>query len=126
MSSKTMDNVADQGAQVKLGLLARLKRGLAKTRQGFSEQVSTLFLGAKAIDETLLEAIETLLITSDFGMPVTTEIIDDLTKAVARDKLSDPAALKAALRTQLLALLSPSSNPFTLSAEATEVILMVG
>ena len=121
-----MDNVADQGAQGKLGLLARLKRGLAKTREGFSEQVSTLFLGAKAIDETLLEAIETLLITSDFGMPVTTEIIDDLTKAVARDKLSDPAALKAALRTQLLALLSPSSNPFTLSAEATEVILMVG
>ena len=62
-----MDNVADQATQGKPGLLARLKQGLAKTRRGFSEQVAALFLGAKVIDQALLDSIETLLITSDFG-----------------------------------------------------------
>ena len=121
-----MDNVADQSAQGKPGLLARLKRGLAKTRAGFSDQVSTLFLGAKAIDDDLLDAIETLMITSDFGMTVTQEAIEALTKMVARDQLADPAALKLALRSHLLSLLAPSSQGFALGGQGTEVILMVG
>ncbi|MGB1755751.1 MAG: signal recognition particle-docking protein FtsY [Pseudomonadales bacterium] len=121
-----MDNVADQTFEGKRGLLARLKDRLARTRQGFSENISALFLGAKVIDETLLEAIETLLIQSDFGMPVTLEIMASLNQQVQRRDLSDPEAVKQALRKHLIGLLSAAARPLTLQEDQTQVILMVG
>ena len=121
-----MDNVADQATQGKPGLLARLKQGLAKTRRGFSEQVAALFLGAKVIDQALLDSIETLLISSDFGVTVTRGVIDRLTQQVARKDLADALALKNALRDHLLALLTGTASELTLAGPGTQVILMVG
>ncbi|HAB44742.1 MAG TPA: signal recognition particle-docking protein FtsY, partial [Gammaproteobacteria bacterium] len=121
-----MDNVADQASQGKPGLFARLKQGLAKTRRGFSEQVTALFLGAKVIDQTLLDSIETLLITSDFGVSVTKGVIDRLTEQVERKDLSDAMALKNALRAHLLGLLQNTSSELTLDGPGPQVILMVG
>jgi fused signal recognition particle receptor len=121
-----MDNVADQATQGKPGLLARLKQGLAKTRRGFSEQVAALFLGAKVIDQALLDSIETLLITSDFGVTVTRGVIDRLTQQVARKDLADALALKNALRDHLRALLTGTASELTLAGPGTQVILMVG
>ena len=121
-----MDNVADQATQGKPGLFARLKQGLAKTRRGFSEQVAALFLGAKVIDQALLDSIETLLITSDFGVSVTKGVIDSLTQQVERKDLSDAMALKNALRDHLLALLQNTASDLTLDEPGTQVILMVG
>ena len=121
-----MDNFADQATQGKPGLLARLKQGLAKTRRGFSEQVAALFLGAKVIDQALLDSIETLLITSDFGVTVTRGVIDRLTQQVARKDLADALALKNALRDHLLALLKGTASELTLAGPGTQVILMVG
>ena len=121
-----MDNVADQATQGKPGLFARLKQGLAKTRRGFSEQVTALFLGAKVIDQTLLDSIETLLITSDFGVSVTKGVIDRLTQQVERKDLSDAMALKNALRAHLLGLLQNTSSELTLDGPGPQVILMVG
>ncbi len=121
-----MDNFADQATQGKPGLLARLKQGLAKTRRGFSEQVAALFLGAKVIDQALLDSIETLLITSDFGVTVTRGVIDRLTQQVARKDLADALALKNALREHLLALLTGTASELTLAGPGTQVILMVG
>jgi len=121
-----MDNVADQATQGKPGLLARLKQGLAKTRRGFSEQVAALFLGAKVIDQAFLDSIETLLITSDFGVTVTRGVIDRLTQQVARKDLADALALKNALRDHLLALLTGTASELTLAGPGTQVILMVG
>ena len=121
-----MDNVADQATQGKPGLFARLKQGLAKTRRGFSEQVTALFLGAKVIDQTLLDSIETLLITSDFGVSVTKGVIDRLTQQVERKDLSDAMALKNALRAHLLGLLQNTSSELILDGPGPQVILMVG
>lgn len=121
-----MDNVADQTTQGKPGLFARLKQGLAKTRRGFSEQVAALFLGAKVIDQALLDSIEALLITSDFGVSVTRDVITRLTEQVQRKDLSDAMALKNALRAHLLALLQDTAAELTLAGQGPQVILMVG
>ncbi len=51
----------------------------------------------KTIDADLLEEIETLLITGDFGVEVTQEIIQDLTDRVSRKTLADSLALRAVL-----------------------------
>lgn len=122
-----MSNVADTVDEGKQGLLAKFKRGLSKTRSGLTKNLGRLFLGAKIIDADLLEEIETLLITGDFGVEVTQEIIQDLTDRVSRKTLTDSLALRAVLRDLLIAILEPVAQPLVLPADAEPaVVLMVG
>ncbi len=105
------------------GLFGRLRRGLQKTSSGIGQ----LFLGRKQIDADLLDELETLLLTADVGMEATTRIIDDLTARLKRNELIDTAALQAALREDMLAILQPVARPLVIPAQDNPfVILTVG
>lgn len=111
----------------KKGFFARIKSGLSKTKANLTEQLSNIFLGAKEIDDDLLEDIETLLLTADVGVAATSDIISRLTDKVARKQLNDPQALQAALKEELAALLHQSEQPLDTSCNnGPYVILMVG
>lgn len=111
----------------KLGFFARIKRGLARTSSQFAEGLGNLLLGKKAIDDDLLEEIETQLLLADVGIDATTQIIDNLTAKVARKQLADSGALYQALQEELYNLLSPAEQPMTITAQSKPyVILVVG
>lgn len=111
----------------KTGLLSRLKKGLARTRSGFSDGIANLVMGKKTIDDELLEDIETLLLTADIGVEATSRIINELTGKVSRKELSEPEALFTYLKKQLTDILVPSSQPLKVNeSQAPFVILMVG
>ena len=103
------------------GWLERLRAGLRKTGSGFA----TLFLGRKAIDEELLEELETQLLLADVGVAATQRIIDDLTARLKRNQLADAAALQAALREDMIAILAPCTEPLAIN-ERPFVMLTVG
>ena len=111
-------------APKKAGFFSRLKKGLARTGEGFSD----LFLGARKIDEELLEELETRLLMADVGMTATLEIIATLTDKVDRNQLKDSDALFVALKEELKQLLLPVSQPLVLAKkpDKPQVILMVG
>ncbi len=111
----------------KPGLFARLKSGLTRTRSNLTEGIADLVLGKKAIDDELLEEIETQLLVADIGVEATTAIINDLTARVSRKELADGEALMAALREEMTALLAPSNQPLVIDNDAHRpyVILMV-
>ena len=118
---------AKQDKPEKSGLFKRLKDGLSRTRQSLTGGVADLVLGSKAIDDDLIEEIETMLLVADVGVEATREIIDSLTEQVARKQLNDAEALLAALRQQMQAILTPSSQPLTIPENTRPyVILMVG
>ena len=121
-----MSNVADDQVEGKPGWFARLRQGLAKTRDGLSSRLDQMFAVGKAIDQTLLDEIETLLITSDFGMPVTEEVIQTLTKAMSRKSLKDAEAVREALKSTLVQMIEPSAVPLPQSDAEPLVVLMVG
>ncbi len=121
-----MSNVADDQVEDKPGWFARLRQGLAKTRDGLSSRLDQMFAVGKAIDQTLLDEIETLLITSDFGMPVTEEVIQTLTKAMSRKSLKDAEAVREALKSTLVQMIEPSALPLPQSDAEPLVVLMVG
>ena len=121
-----MSNVADDQVEGKPGWFARLRQGLAKTRDGLSSRLDQMFAMGKAIDQTLLDEIETLLITSDFGMPVTEEVIQTLTKAMSRKSLKDAEAVREALKSTLVQMIEPSALPLPQSDAEPLVVLMVG
>ena len=121
-----MSNVADDQVEGKPGWFARLRQGLAKTRDGLSSRLDQMFAVGKAIDQTLLDEIETLLITSDFGMPVTEEVIQTLTKAMSRKSLKDAEAVREALKSTLIQMIEPSALPLPQRDAEPLVVLMVG
>ncbi len=109
------------------GWFSRLRAGLGKTRNAFSEGLGTLFLGRKTLDDDLLEELETRLLLADVGMPTVRLIIDGMVQRIKRKELDDPQALYKALQEQLVAVLEPASRPLAIDAARKPfVILMVG
>ena len=109
------------------GWFSRLRAGLGKTRNAFSEGLGTLFLGRKTLDDDLLEELETRLLLADVGMPTVRLIIDGMVQRIRRKELDDPQALYRALQEQLVAVLAPASVPLAIdTARKPFVILMVG
>ncbi len=120
---KKSENQLDTGGRP--GLFGRLKAGLARTRKGLFGGLGDLLSGRKSIDEDILEEIETHLLMADVGVEATQGIIADLTARLDRKQLQDSEALFAALREDMLKILSPCSQTLEISTSPF-VILMVG
>jgi fused signal recognition particle receptor len=104
---------------------SRLKSGLQKTRQGLLGGLSELF-GRRAIDDELLDELETRLLMADVGVEATRAIIEELTRQVSRRELRDGEALLGALRERMRDLLAPCARPLKIGTARPFVILMVG
>ena len=107
----------------KESLYLRLATQLKKTRSG----IGNILLGQKEINDDLLEEIEASLLMADIGVDATTTIIQQLTESLAREQLSDSAALESRLKQILLEMLQPSSIPLVIPpSDSPFVILVVG
>ncbi len=102
----------------KLGLWARLKR-VALT------DVGAMVRGFKAAD---IEAMERLLLESDFGLPATMDLVEMLEDGVRRGRLKSEDDLKAALVAKLIELLTSPGDPGAIARAPSgpTVILVVG
>ena len=109
------------------GFFARLKQGLSKTSASLGEGMASLFLGKKAIDDDMLDELETRLLTADVGVEATSAIVRNLTQKVARKQLTDSDALYKSLQSELTEMLKPVEAPLVITKEHTPfVILVVG
>ncbi len=109
-------------------MFQRLQERLGKTRDALVYRLDRLFLGKKEIDQDLFEQLEEILITADLGVATTLELLDQARKKVKRDQLSDPQALKAILRDQILAYIESSEQPaeLVMPEQGPFVIMVVG
>lgn len=105
---------------------SRMKDGLAKSRKQLGEGLMGVLVGAKEIDDELLEQIEDSLLLADVGVPATRRIVDNLTAATERGDLTNDIALKKALKQELHAILAPKAMPLEVGNHKPYVILMVG
>lgn len=109
-------------------LFNRLKDRLSKTRSSFVSRVDELFLGKKVIDPELLDDLEEILITADLGVGTTQELVDDARDKLARNELSDPQALKKALKEKISTFIHSSDQPaeLVMPEKGPFVIMVVG
>ena len=103
---------------------SRLYRGLSKTRQNLSKKMATL-LGGGHIDEQAYEALETILLSSDVGLPATEYLLGRVRDRVSLGALKDRVALKEALKEELVELLLPLQQR-TEWSQRPHIILVVG
>ena len=102
----------------------KLKSGLNKTRNNFTDKVNELFNLAINIDDDLYDELEEILITSDIGMDTTITIIDNLKDKIRENKIKDPAELKPCLKEVIQEILDKDSNKT--EEKFPKVMLIIG
>ncbi len=107
-----------------MGFLAKLRDGLAKTKNAIWGRIDAMLKAFVRVDEDLLEELEELLITADVGVSATEEILDRLREEIKEDRLKSPDQIKDALKVILADLIGEAG---TLSLDTTpSVILVIG
>ena len=76
----------------------KLKDGLSKTRDNFTDKINEALNIAIAIDDDLYDELEEILITSDIGMETTLDIIVRLKEKIRKEKINDVQMVKPALK----------------------------
>lgn len=70
-----------------MGFFDKLKQGLTKTRDNFSQRVDDIFKTFQKIDEELYEELEETLVTADVGINTSMQIIEELRTAAKEKRL---------------------------------------
>ena len=104
---------------------ARLKAGLARTRQAIGGSLDAL-LRRRVIDEALFEELETALISADCGVEASAMLIARLRSRVRKERLTDGAQLRQALKDELLTLLAPLESALDARRAKPFVIVVAG
>ncbi|MCU0933818.1 MAG: signal recognition particle-docking protein FtsY [Thiobacillaceae bacterium] len=104
----------------------RLKQGLAKTRGALTGQIAGLFGAGAKIDEALYEELESVLLSADVGVEATQHLIGRLRERVKKDRLTEAAQLRDALKAELAALLRPLEQPLLTGGAKPFVIMLAG
>jgi len=105
---------------------------LERTRRSWFGRVTRLF-DRPSFDEELWLELEELLIGADTGVATTQKVLDHLRERVAAERLREPAAVRAALQEELVAILRASEprgrlwrNGGTEALPRPAIILVVG
>ena len=101
--------------------LSRLRKGLSRTGQS----LTSLFVGVK-VDEELFEELETALIMADAGVEATEALLTELRTRVRKEKMTDAAQVKQALKEALTRHLTPLEKTFALQAVKPLVVMIAG
>jgi len=107
-----------------------LDKGLEKTKRSFFEKLSRAITGKSKINDSVLDALEEALITSDVGVETTLRIVERIQERVAKDKYLSSAELGAMLREEVETLLEENGSlggeiPFDFSKKPY-VVMVVG
>ena len=108
-----------------MGFFNKLKEGLKKTKDSFFGKVDTILAGFGKIDEEFFEELESILISSDFGVQTTEEILDKLKESVKEQRLTDTSQIKSELERIISELLDIGDKGLDLN-DVPAVISIIG
>ena len=107
-----------------MGLLDRLRSGLHRTREALNTPIEDLVRGRRPLDAAALETIEEALLAADLGLPAVSSAMDLLRERSGEIASGGPAAMRAALREDLLHALGRSSGPEPFASRPWVVFLV--
>lgn len=106
-----------------------LENSLTKTKQSVFSRISRAIIGKSKVDDSVLDELEEILITSDVGVKTTINIIKRLEERIARDKYIGTSELNSVLREEIINLLLDNQmedeDDFTLPSDKKPYVIMV-
>ena len=105
------------------GFFEKLKSGLTKTKNNFTDKVSSILNLAVTIDEDLYEELEEILICADIGVETTLYVIELLKKKIKEEKIKDPSNVKDCLKTVLYEILKEED---IVEEKFPQILLIIG
>lgn len=109
----------------KKGFFARLKEGLAKTRNNIVRGIDSLFNGFSAIDDDFYEELEEILIMGDIGVNATTEIVGRLKNQIREQHIRDPRECKHLLIEGIKEQMRVGENAYDFEVKQS-VVMVIG
>ncbi len=108
-----------------------LDKGLEKTKESFFSKLTRAVAGKSKVDDSVLDELEEVLVTSDVGVDTTLRIIERIEARVARDKYVGTDELTNILRDEIAQLLTENHtgdlSGFSIpDGERPYVIMVVG
>ncbi len=115
-----------QEAAPKLGFFDRMKQAVTRTRESFSESISSVIALTREVDQASLDELEPMLLAADLGAPTTAIVMENLRQRAFRTGIESGAQLKQLLKAELKQILDGVQTPIHHPSTPPEVILMVG
>ena len=109
----------------------KLDQGLEKTKTSLFSKISKALVGKSTVDDSFLDELEEILISSDVGIETTLKVIERIQQRVARDKYINSSELHTLLRDEMVKLMEENAIQPALSKDFTSigkpyVIMVVG
>jgi fused signal recognition particle receptor len=120
------DQSTAEPPEPKRGLFDRMKQAVTRTRESFTESISSIVALTREVDETTLLNLEPLLLAADLGAPTTALVMENLRQRALRTGIQGGDELKQLLKTELKQILDGVARPITHPTTPPEVIMMVG
>ena len=105
-------------------LLLKLSDGLARTREQLAKNLDALFSSHSTVNDALWEELEEILIAADVGVHSAQTLTARLRRRAAKDKITDPAALRGLLQAELTDVFKPARR--IQAVNPPEVVLVIG
>lgn len=107
-----------------MGFFDRLFKGLKKTRDNMEEAGNNLFSPDNKVNDDFYDALEEMLIVTDMGVKITTEVLEKLKKTLKKNHVKKADEAKDYLQEILVEMLA-GDNALQISTTPS-VILVVG
>ena len=102
---------------------------MEKSKSSFFEKLGKAVAGKSKVDDSVLDNLEEVLVTSDLGVETTLKIIDRIEARVAKDKYLGTEELNLILREEIAGLLSEinsgNDSEFSLASNHKPYVIMV-
>ena len=93
-----------------MGLFAKIKEGLKKTKEAISYKLNKLFTGG-ALNDEFYEELEYILLSSDLGAVTTERILEDLRCVVDQKRIRDREQVREELKELMIEILDENEIP---------------
>jgi fused signal recognition particle receptor len=113
-------------AEPKRGFFDRMKQAVTRTRDSFTESISSVIALTREIDFASLDKLEAVLLAADIGSATTSLVIENLKQRALRQGIEGGAELRRLLKLELKAVLDGVAVPVKHPETPPEVIMMVG
>ena len=115
-----------EASEPKRSFFDRMKQAVTRTRDSFSESISSVIALTREIDFASLDKLEAVLLSSDIGSATTSQIIENLKQRALRQGIDGGAELRRLLKLELKAVLDHVAVPYHPPNTSPEVVMMVG